>query len=196
MSIGRFPVWDTEVFPHQSSNYTSVIAGNGSFAEPWDSCHINSVDKDDNGDYLVSLRHLNSVVKIAGKRSSADAKPGDVLWRVGTLRSDFHLNGFNFSRQHMARFISSTSTETIFSHFDNAYDGILPSAARSSGQIIALDHRLMTARLLNEYPSPDGMLSDSQGSMQVLANGNVFIGWGYRPSFSEFAKDGKEKSLT
>jgi hypothetical protein len=33
---------------------------------PWDYFHINSVDKDDAGDYLISARHTSTVYKFSG----------------------------------------------------------------------------------------------------------------------------------
>jgi hypothetical protein len=35
------------------------------------------------------------------------------------------------------------------------------------------------------------LISGTQGNRQVLANGNVFLGWGQQPFFSEFSKTGK-----
>ncbi len=49
----------------------------------------------------------------------------------------------------------------------------------------------MTVQILHEYLHPKGLLSQSQGSMQVLDNGNVFIGWGRNPSFTEHTIDGE-----
>ena len=49
----------------------------------------------------------------------------------------------------------------------------------------------MSATLVRAYTSPDKLVSTSQGSMQVLPNGNVFIGWGSEPFFSEFSNDGE-----
>jgi len=48
----------------------------------------------------------------------------------------------------------------------------------------------MTATLANTYPMPNGLLSYSQGSLQTLANGNVFLGWGSNPYFSEYSSSG------
>jgi hypothetical protein len=48
----------------------------------------------------------------------------------------------------------------------------------------------MTATLVREYIHPDKVRATSQANMQVLPNGNVFIGWGREPLFSEFSKDG------
>jgi hypothetical protein len=49
----------------------------------------------------------------------------------------------------------------------------------------------MSATLAGEYTHPDKILAATQGNVQVLPNGNVFVGWGSEPSFSEFSKDGK-----
>lgn len=44
---------------------------------------------------------------------------------------------------------------------------------------------------MQEYTSPQNLLSTSQGNMQLLPNANVFIGWGSAPFISEFSHDGK-----
>ena len=56
--------------------------------------HMNSVDKNDDGDYMISARYTNAIYKIS-------EKDGSLLWTLGGLNSDFELEkGFNFSRQH------------------------------------------------------------------------------------------------
>jgi hypothetical protein len=62
---------------------------------------------------------------------------------------------------------------------------------QSRGIVLKLDEDAMTATLLREYTHPDTMFSDTQGNVQVLPNGNVFVGWGSEPFFSEFGRDGK-----
>jgi hypothetical protein len=49
----------------------------------------------------------------------------------------------------------------------------------------------MTATLVRVHTSPDRLLATSQGNMQVLPNGNVFIGWGSAGHISEFSANGK-----
>ncbi len=48
----------------------------------------------------------------------------------------------------------------------------------------------MTATLAQEYTHPEGVLAVTQGNAQRLPNGNVFVGWGSEPVFSEFSDDG------
>jgi hypothetical protein len=48
----------------------------------------------------------------------------------------------------------------------------------------------MTATLLRQYTHPK-ILAGSQGSVQLLPNGNVFVGWGEAPHVSEFDYSGR-----
>jgi hypothetical protein len=57
--------------------------------------------------------------------------------------------------------------------------------------VLKLNEDAMTATLLREYTHPDTVFSDTQGNVQILPNGNVFMGWGSEPYFSEFSHDGK-----
>ncbi|MDQ3442395.1 MAG: arylsulfotransferase family protein [Chloroflexota bacterium] len=56
--------------------------------------------------------------------------------------------------------------------------------------VLRLDEEGKTITLVREYIHPTGILSISQGNMQVLPNGNVFIGWGSAPVFSEIDAEG------
>ena len=49
----------------------------------------------------------------------------------------------------------------------------------------------MSAELVREYLYPGGLFAENQANIQVLPNGNVFIGWGSEPFFSEFSRDGR-----
>ncbi|KAI9723071.1 MAG: hypothetical protein M1828_004319 [Chrysothrix sp. TS-e1954] len=190
-ALDYVPLWETEVYPHGSGNYSTEIAGDGTLGLPWDFFHLNSIDKDAHGDYLISARHLNTLFKIAGNTPTEGVAPGDILWRLGGNISDFALRDFNFSREHMARFYSSTAETTTLTYFDNAFDGFLATAEYSAGHMVELNHTDKTARLLQDYPSPVREISLSQGSMHTQPNGNVVMGWGNRPFYSEFALDGR-----
>ena len=53
---------------------------------------VNAVDIDDEGNYLISLRHFHQVLKI-------DKDSGDIIWRLGGKVNDFYMgNGTNVSR--------------------------------------------------------------------------------------------------
>jgi hypothetical protein len=110
------------------------------------------------------------------------------------MSSDFTLVNFPapFAFQHDPRILSQKGTVTVLSLFDNGSDGYNTVTFSSSGMIISLDTSTWTATLLNQYVNPPitTTLSTSQGSVQVLKNANVFIGWGSIPQVSEFTADG------
>ncbi|KAK5164331.1 uncharacterized protein LTR77_010027 [Saxophila tyrrhenica] len=45
--------------------------------------------------------------------------------------------------------------------------------------------------MVAEYPRPDHQYSTSRGSMEILPNGNVFMGWTFHSRISEHAQDGR-----
>ena len=140
----------------------------------------------------MSSRHAEALYKI-------NATDGSIIWQLGGKASNFQQN-FNFSYQHDVRFQSENSTTTILSFFDNAYDGFNSSADFSEGKLVALDNSTMTATLLQTYGNPrpyggndtsGGLLSASQGNLQMLPNGNAFLGWGSNAFVSECTADGE-----
>jgi Arylsulfotransferase (ASST) len=146
-------------------------------AKNWDFFHVNSVDLDNDGNLLVSSRSMQTLYKLD--------KAGKILWRLGGKSNDFAIGpGAHFAWQHHAR-RQPDGTLTIF---DN---GATPAVEKlSRGLILDLDEQAMTATLLRQYTHPK-ILSGSQGSMQLLANGNVFVGWGEIPHVSEFDYAGR-----
>jgi Arylsulfotransferase (ASST) len=138
----------------------------------WDFFHINSVSLDGDGNLLVSGRSTHTVYKLD--------RSGAILWRLGGKRGDFSMGaGASFAWQHDAR-RQPDGTLTVF---DN---GATPAVEKlSRGLILDVDEQAMTATLLHQYTHP-GILAGSQGSTQLLANGNVFVGWGEVPRVSEF----------
>jgi hypothetical protein len=53
-----------------------------------------------------------------------------------------------------------------------------------------LDEAAKTVSFVSELKLYD-LTSGTQGNMQILPNGNAFIGWGQQPFYSEFSKTGK-----
>lgn len=174
------------------TRFTTTLGGDGSWFFAWDFFHINSVDKNDEGDYLISGRHADEIIKVAGP-NSRNADPGAVIWRLGGEANQFkYENDLKFSRQHHARYVATTSDATVFTLFDNAWEGDakLPDEPSSSGKLIVINNQTMTARLVKEYKHPEGKLCRSGGSMQMLSNGNVFIGWGFIRQVTEYHLNG------
>jgi hypothetical protein len=57
--------------------------------------------------------------------------------------------------------------------------------------IVEIDEEAMTASLVREYTHPKVLGAAHEGNMQVLPNGDVFVGWGSEPYLSEFNRAGE-----
>lgn len=151
---------------------------------PWDYFHINSIEKNKDGDYLISSRHTCAVYKISGK-------DGSIIWTLHGGNPSFKNINFSFSQQHDARWLMENSTHSLLSIYNNGYNGFNQTHSYSSGMIILIDHVDKTATQLHDYgPRGKNMVSSSQGNMQVLPNGNIVMGWGNNAYVSEHDKDG------
>jgi hypothetical protein len=152
--------------------------------EPWDYFHINSIDKNDDGDYLISSRHTCAIYKISGK-------DGSVIWRLHGSNPTFRNINFSFSQQHDARWLYENATHTVLSLYNNGFNGFNRTHSYSAGMIILIDHVDNTALQIRDYkPRISDLVSSSQGNLQRLPNKNAFIGWGNNPFVSEHDEDG------
>jgi Arylsulfotransferase (ASST) len=157
--------------------------------------HINSVDKNADGDYLVSARYTSTVYKIAGLASPSGLQPGEIIWRLGGKRSSFDLTtqvaeqgAFNFSFQHHARF----HVDGTITFWDNAMSVQgTASALASAAKQVAIDETAKTATLIWQGAAPSRFLDEARGSHQLLANGNHFCGVGSSPEIFERTPEGK-----
>lgn len=146
--------------------------------EPFDYFHVNSVDVDRDGHVLISARNTHGVYKI-------NRRNGRVIWTLGGSGTDFKMGpGTKFAWQHDAR-RQRDGTITIF---DNS--AAPPVAKYSRAIVLRLDMKAKRATLVREFVHPKRVLSPHQGNVQVLPNGNVFVGWGGQPYSTEFAPDG------
>jgi hypothetical protein len=144
----------------------------------FDYFHINSIDPIPGGYLLISARRTCAVYKV-------DRKTGEVVWRLGGEQSDFDMGyGTRTDWQHDAR-RHPDGTITIF---DN---GGVQKDVQSRGIVVEVDEDDMSATLVGEYTHPNKILAATQGNLQVLPNGNMFVGWGSEPFYSEFGPDGK-----
>lgn len=167
---------------------SSEISGSGEEpGSPWDYFHINSIDKNEAGDYLVSARHTSAIYKISGQ-------DGRIIWRLNGAKSDFRLIDCHFSFQHDARWVSDTEDETVISIFDNGTNGLNQTQPWSTALLVRINHRDKTARLVRRYDPPvlDGSrhIAKSHGNFQRLPGGNFVLGWGNDAYWSEHLEDG------
>jgi hypothetical protein len=164
-SLGHIPLSDSYTRPTTS--------------QPWDYLHLNSIQQQPNQNLLISARNTWATYLIGERR-------GGIIWRLGGRHSSFSMGtGTNFEWQHDARMIGQT-----LSVFD---DGALPQEeSQSSAKHILVSRSSLTATLQHTYTHSPQLLAGSQGNAQTLPNGNVFVGWGSEPDFTEFASNGKQ----
>lgn len=94
--------------------------------------------------------------------------------------------GTDFAYQHDAR-RRPDGTITLFDNY-----GPKGEEDRSRAVVLEVDEEAMKAALVREYFAPAGMpIADTQGNVQILPDGNVFVGWGSEPYFSEFSHEGE-----
>jgi hypothetical protein len=183
------------VSPHESVlPITQGQAGAGfNSSDAWDYFHINSVDKDQDGNYLISARDACAVYKINGLT-------GDIIWKLAGKNSTFDLDDdVDFCFQHHARYLTSSEdgTRQTISLYDNSAHGTesnhgseVKTYEYSRGKILEVDTENRQAHLVAQYIPPDGLLSKSQGSTQVLPNGNVLVNWGSEGAVTEYLANG------
>ncbi|KAF7188537.1 hypothetical protein HII31_10199 [Pseudocercospora fuligena] len=157
----------------------------------WDYFHLNSVDKFANGDYLISGRHTSTIYRIS-------KDDGHVIWRLGGNMSDFTMDSdVPFYWQHHVQLRAEGTSEIVISVFDNAGEDLdrnlqIPQS-RSVGKIIKLDTSEMTAKILRQFPRPDGQRTGKLGSLQTIGEdintANVFIDWAQEGFISEYDRD-------
>jgi hypothetical protein len=141
--------------------------------------HPNSLAFDRDGNYIVSFRQLAQVMKI-------DAETGDILWRLGGVKSDFSfpddpLGGF--SAQHSATILADGNLLL----YDN---GTSHQPQESRAVEYALDLTNRTARLVWQFRHQPPLYTAAVGSVQRLENGNTLVGYGWIGRASEVGRDG------
>ncbi|KAK5138535.1 hypothetical protein LTR08_000123 [Meristemomyces frigidus] len=179
----------TDHFRAEGSYMTNPLGGYYA-GNPFDFFHINSVEKDAHGNYLISSRHFHTVMCI-------DGQTGDVLWQLGGRSTDFRDlsqgKASDFSWQHDARWLSEE--DGLLSLFDNGVAWPHVDVPYSEGRIIHIDVTNRTATLLHSYRSLASPRSSSQGSVQPISGAHgedhIFVGWGSSAAYSEHAMDGQ-----
>ncbi len=145
---------------------------------PYDYFHLNSIDQLPNGRTLISARNTWAMYEL-------NTQTGQVLTRIGGRHSSFKLSsGAATAFQHDATVLANGT----ISVFDN---GAVPRVhPQSRGMVVQLNPQARTDTLLSQYEHPGALSSGSQGNVQLLENGDLFVGWGSEPYFSEFSAGG------
>ncbi len=160
-----------------SDTYSSPYGANTEW--PLDYLHINSLDQEPGGHMLISARNTWALYEL-------DEQTGEVLTRAGGKHSTIKMgSGTLTAFQHDA----TLESNGLISVFDNG--GVPNVHPQSRGIVVALNQQTGTETLVAEYEHPSALKAGSQGNVQPLANGNLFLGWGAEPWFSEFSSSGQ-----
>jgi hypothetical protein len=164
--------WEWHAYGHVNVNETYLRAPRSG---PYDFFHINSIQLLPNGNLLVAARNMWTVYEI-------NMQTGKIPYNFGGKNSSFKFGpGANFEWQHDAT-IQPNGTMTLFDDGDGYYK----SESQSRALHLWIHYNSHTLTLVHSYTHSPPLLSESQGSMQVLGDGYTFVGWGSEPYFSEY----------
>lgn len=169
--------WRSDEHVGFAESYAPVPSGGGTW---WDPYHVNSISVASDGNLVVSLRNTWAVYKV--ERSS-----GRVLWRLGGKKSDFRMGpGARFAWQHHV----TPQPGGSLTVFDNGA-GDTAAEKQSRGLLLAVDESSREVALTQQYLHSPPVLSAALGSVQILPDRHVFMGWGEGPYASEYLADGR-----
>jgi Arylsulfotransferase (ASST) len=174
--------WDSLDHVPLGNSYSTATDTNTE--SPFDYFHINSIDQQGGqspigGTTLLSARNTWALYEL-------NTLTGQVIARIGGKSSTVKLaSGAATAFQHDAT-VQPNGTITVF---DN---GAVPVVhPQSRALVLSIDPHANTDTVLAQYEHPSALSSYSQGDVQALANGDMFVGWGSKPFFSEFSSSGQ-----
>ncbi len=174
--------WDA--LDHISLRDTHALAPGNSF--PWDAYHVNSISLNGDGTMIVSMRNTWAIYDI-------DMASGKILWTLGGRNSTFNSTpNADFQWQHDVTMLKGDKVSLFDDHccmLTGAGTYLSPTGP-SRGLVLQLNLASHKATMVSQYEhnTPDAAY---MGSMQLLPDGNVFVGFGSEPYFSEYTKSGQ-----
>jgi len=170
--------WDS--LEHVPLSDSFIAASGARVAWPWDWFHLNSIALEPDGSLLISSRSTWTVYDV-------DAATGQIAWQAGGRQPSFTMGpGTLTAWQHDAQPLGEDS----YSVFDNAGP---PTAVRHSrGEVVRIDPATDTASLVATIRIPTPIYSQTQGDLQLLPDGNWWIGWGNVNQSSEVSAAGRQ----
>jgi Arylsulfotransferase (ASST) len=160
-----------------------------SASTPWDWFHVNAVHLDSHGNLLIDARDTWASYDVS-------RRTGKILWTLGGKQSSFAVRaapgqvldsaGQIFAWQHDPDQVGPR-TYTVF---DDESSGT-PLLSVSRAVTVRLDFRTHTATLVASDDQPEGLVASSQGNAQTTSTGDLLVGWGNLPYFSEFSPSGR-----
>jgi hypothetical protein len=168
------------LFEWHSLDHAPLSLSNQPYSDTavYDYFHVNAIEPLKSGIVLVSSRNTSTVYGVA-------QDTGKVLWRLGGKESSFTMGaGARFNLQHNPQ-MHGSNTISIFDDED-----VSPKDAPARAIFLHLNFKAHKATLERAY-THSGLVVPAQGNVQLLANGDVVVGWGSGSTTSEFSKSGK-----
>ncbi len=153
---------------------------------PWDAFHVNAIDVHNDGSFVVSMRNTWAVYGVS--------TGGQIQWQLGGRRSTYRFGpGAEFEWQHDAQLHPGGILTVFDDHCCQITGGgtYVSPTGLSRALVLKLNSATHEATLLAQYTRTDEFDADYMGNTQTLTNGNVFVGWGSVPGFSEYTSSGK-----
>jgi hypothetical protein len=170
-------MWEWHALGHLSLKDSYAVMGKGS--HPWDYAHLNAVDPGRVGQLLMSSRNTWTVFDV-------NMHTGALIWRIGGKRPSFKAGrGTVFRFQHDATW----QPGGLVSVFDNGYS--VAGDTQSRGLLLKPDLATHTVTLVKQFVNPyEKILTNSQGDLLNLHDGNWLMGYGGEPNFTEYDSAG------
>lgn len=146
-----------------------------------DYIHGNAIELDNDGNLMISSRHLDEITKI-------NRTTGNIIWRLGGKKNEFVFSNdpLRFSYQHGIRRL--TNGNIIL--YDN---GNYHTPQQSRAVEYTLDEQQKIVTKVWEYKNTPVIYGYAMGFAQRLENGNTLISWGAtNPTLTEVRSDGSK----
>lgn len=140
--------------------------------------HGNALDRDVDGNLVVSFRSLSEITKI-------DTRTGAVIWRMGGRRNQFTFEtdaAPAFMNQHGVRLTGRGRLVLL----DN-----LGNSTGSRGEGYAYDDSTHLARRVAAYESSPAVTAQLGGTTQMLPGGRVLVAYGNAGRVEEYDASGQ-----
>jgi len=154
---------------------------------PWDAYHVNAIELAGNGAFLVSMRNTWAAYMV-------NTDTGAIEWTLGGRHSSFKFGPrADFQWQHDVALGRDQTVSLFDDHCCQLTGGgtYVPATGPSRGLVLKLDQQTRTAKLVAQYTRGGSFDADYMGDTQPLPGGNVFVGWGSEPYFSEYDSSGR-----
>jgi hypothetical protein len=153
----------------------------------WDAYHVNSIQLLAGGRFLVSMRNTWAAYLV-------EIKTGKIVWTLGGKRSTFAFSrGAQFQWQHQVTLLGGGLVTVFDDHCCKIVAGgkFAPPSGPARGLVLRLSFASRRVSLVHQYLRGSHFYVAFTGSTQLLPNGNVLVGWGSQPYFSEFSRAGR-----